>query len=123
MSAAYRHQSERIRVLFAFGVSPEFFNLPGDRIGVVIDALKETFAGLDEKFGVRVLGTLDDDETMIGPSTTWPWTCYILADAPDRDAVSAVCNLLRETPVDGDRLWRYVTVEARLGRPLFFGEP
>jgi hypothetical protein len=36
--------------------------------------------------------------------------------------VAAVCNLLRATEVEGARLWKYLKVEARLGRPLFFGE-
>ena len=69
------------------------------------------------------LGTLDDDETMVGEATTWPWTCYVLAEAPDRDAVSAVCSLVRELQADGTPLWKYLKVEARLGRPLFFAEP
>jgi hypothetical protein len=47
----------------------------------------------------------------------------VLADAPDRDAVAAVCNLLREVEVEDARLWKYLKVEARIGRPLFFAEP
>jgi hypothetical protein len=120
---AYREKGEGVRVLFAFGVSQTFFELERDQIGPVIEALKRTFSDLHERFGVQVLGTLDDDETMVGPSVTWPWTCYILADAPDAGAAAAVCNLLRETSVGPDRLWKYIKVEARVGRPLFFGEP
>ena len=53
------------------------------------------FANLGERFGLNVLGTMDDSQMMVGSSSTWPWTCYILADAPDLAAVAAVCNLLR----------------------------
>ena len=89
----------------------------------MIEAIKAAFSSLEERFGVRVLGTLDDDETMVGPSITWPWTCYILAHAPDPGAAAAVCNLLRETTIGSDRLWKFMKIEARVGRPLFFGEP
>ncbi|MBA2474969.1 MAG: hypothetical protein H0V40_09550 [Actinobacteria bacterium] len=64
---------------------------------------------------------MDDDRLMVGSSATWPWTCYILADAPSLEAVAAVCNVVREAEVDGARLWRYLRIEARVGRPLFFG--
>ena len=33
--------------------------------------------------GVRVLGNLDDDQIMVGPSVAFPWTTYVLADVPD----------------------------------------
>jgi hypothetical protein len=31
-----------------------------------------------------------------------------------------VCNIVRETEAAGARLWKYLRVEARVGRPLFF---
>ncbi|KOG88887.1 iacB, partial [Streptomyces varsoviensis] len=46
---------------------------------------------------------------------------YILADVPDVATAAEVCGIVRETPVGESRLWRYLRVEARLGRPLFFG--
>jgi hypothetical protein len=46
----------------------------------------------------------------------------VLADAPDLEAVTSVCNLLRDIPVGEFRLWRYMRVEARVGRPLFFAQ-
>ena len=112
-----------LRVLFAFGVTEAFFGAERSSVSSVAEALTRGFADLEQRFGVRVLGTLDDDETMVGATATWPWTCYVLAEAPSRAAVAAVCNILREEAVDDDRLWKYVKVEARLGRPLFFGEP
>jgi len=119
---AYREKPARIRVLFAMGVTQDFYRGDLKRIPLVMEACKEAFRDLSSRFDVDVLGTLDDDETMLGASETWPWTCYILADAPDRDAVTAVCHQVRETMVgDDERLWKYLKIEARLGRPLFFG--
>jgi hypothetical protein len=121
--APYRESTTGIRVLFAFGLTRDFFTAERSRIPPLMEALKREFADLEGRFGVRVLGTLDDDETMVGATETWPWTCYILAEAPDRAAVAAVCNLLREVEVGDARLWKYMKVEARVGRPLFFAEP
>ena len=70
--------------------------------------------------GSLYFGTMDDDELMVGNSPSWPWTCY-LADCPDLDCVTRVCNVVRETEIDGARLWKYLRVEARVGRKLFFG--
>jgi hypothetical protein len=120
----YRPKPEQIRVLFALGTTSDFYSDDGSAIPLVMEACKEAFRDLESRFGVHVLGNLDDDETMLGPSDAWPWTCYILADAPSRDAVAAVVNQLRTTTVgeSGHRLWRYLKIEARLGRPLFFGQ-
>lgn len=107
-------------MLFCIGVSQGFFEADDGRREHVTDALRSGFDDLRGRFGIEVLGTLDDDELMVGPSVVWPWTAYILADAPDLDAVAAVCNLVRETPVGPDRLWRFLRIEARVGRPLFF---
>lgn len=111
------------RALFAFGLTSGFFSEDRSNIPPIMEALKSGFDRLEERFGVRVLGTLDDDETMVGATDTWPWTCYVLAEVPDRAAVAAVCGLLREIRVGDTPLWKYLKVEARLGRPLFFAEP
>jgi hypothetical protein len=121
--ARYRASVSGRRALFAFGLTQEFFNEDRARIPAIMEALKSSFADLEQRFGVRVLGTLDDDEMMVGATKTWPWTCYILADVPDHAAVASVCNLLRETEIGEARLWKYLKIEARLGRPLFFAEP
>jgi hypothetical protein len=120
--ADYRDRdSDALRVLFCIGVSQTFFEQEADRLSELIPAIKEAFADLNGRFGLEVLGTLDDDELMVGPSPTWPWTAYILADAPDLGAVRAVCNIVRDAPVGQHRLWRYLRIEARVGRRLFFG--
>ena len=112
---------EQLRVLFCIGVTPAFFEMKADQIGEVTPAVGRAFEDLAGRFGVTVLGTMDDDELMVGSSTAWPWTAYVLADAPDLAAVTGICNIVRETPVGDYRLWRYLRIEARVGRPLFFG--
>jgi hypothetical protein len=122
MEASYREQQDMsLRVLFCFGVSQTFFEQDAAAVPELAGAITKAFEDLAGRFGVRVLGTMDDDELMVGPSVAWPWTAYILADAPSLEAVSAVCNILRETEVGAGKLWKYMRVEARVGRPLFFG--
>jgi hypothetical protein len=116
------HDEAGVRALLCIGVTQSWFDADRSRLAPVGDALKEAFSGLRDRFGVEVLGTLDDDTTMVGPTVGWPWTSYILVHAPDREAVAALCNLLRVTLVDGERLAKYVKVEARIGHSLFFGE-
>ena len=119
---SYRDKEKNaLRVLFCFGVTPAFFEDDPATIPERVQALTAAFADLGGRFGLKVLGTMDDDELMVGHSTTYPWTAYILAEAPSLDAVTSVCDLVRSTEVGTARLWRYLRVEARVGRPLFFG--
>jgi hypothetical protein len=122
VAESYRESDGRaLRVLFCFGVTQSFFDEDPGHVGEIAGAIATAFEDLGGRFGLTVLGTMDDDELMVGSSLTWPWTCYILADAPDLEAVTKVCNVLREAEVGGSRLWKYLKVEARVGRPLFFG--
>jgi hypothetical protein len=108
-----------LRALFCGAVTQNFFDLPSDQIGSVLQATGAMLRALREMPGVEVIGTLDDDQTMVGPSPVgWPWTFYILADVVDYETVVAACNLFRVTPVGEYRLWRYMRVEARVGREL-----
>ncbi|MFN8225009.1 MAG: hypothetical protein U0R50_17390 [Gaiellales bacterium] len=119
---SYRErETKQLRVLFCLGVTQAFFDEAPDTIPARAEAIRTAFADLSGRFGIRVLGTMDDDELMVGASTAYPWTAYILADAPNLEAVSAVCNIVRESPAGAARLWRYLRIEARVGRPLFFG--
>ena len=111
----------KIRTLFCISVRQNFFDLPWSDIGQVWQAFGQMMAGIANMEGVDILGTLDDDQTMVGATATgFPFTAYILADMPDRDAVTAACNLFRTTEVGdgGHRLWKYCSVEARMGRAL-----
>jgi hypothetical protein len=121
MSSYREREGESLRVLFRIGVSQTFFEEEAGRLPELIPAITDAFDDLGGRFGIEVLGTIDDDELMVGPSSSWPWTAYILADAPSVDAVVAVCNIVRETGVGPHRLWRYLRIEARVGRKLFFG--
>ena len=97
MSDYREGETGTLRVLFCFGVSQSFFDEIPARVPELIDAVRAAFDDRKGRFGISVLGTMDDDELMVGPSLNFPWTAYILADAPDLRAVTAVCNVLRET--------------------------
>ncbi len=122
MAEDYREkEASALRVLFCFGVTQSFFDADPASVPAIAKTITDAFADLGGRFGIRVLGTMDDDELQVGASIVWPWTAYVLADVPDIETVTKVTNLLRETEVDGSRLWKYMRVEARIGRPLFFG--
>lgn len=109
-----------LRVLFCIGINQNFFDLPAGGGGAVWKAFVSMMDELHALPGVRVIGDIDDDAHLVGPSDGWPWTCYILADVDSQETVKAACNLFRTTPVgDGEfLLWRYAKIEARIGRPL-----
>jgi hypothetical protein len=122
MTDDYREKERQdLRVLFCFGVTQSFFEADPASVPRIAAAITDAFADLAGRFGILVLGTMDDDELQVGASVVWPWTAYVLADVPDLETVGKVTNLLRETEVEGARLWKYMRVEARVGRPLFFG--
>ncbi|WZH51222.1 MAG: hypothetical protein PIR53_14505 [Nocardioides alkalitolerans] len=113
--------AEPLRVLFCFGINQNFFDLPTGELtsGDVWTATLELLAGLRDLPGLDVIADIDDDAHMVGPSDGWPWTFYVLADAADQGVVKAACNLLRTIRVGGThQLWRFMKVEARMGRPL-----
>jgi hypothetical protein len=108
-----------LRALFCCAVTQNFFDLPASEIGTVWHATGAMLGALRDLPGVTILGIMDDDQTMVGPSPSgWPWTFYIMADVADYATAVAVCNLFRITPVGEYRLWRYMRVEARVGREL-----
>ncbi|PZU10771.1 hypothetical protein [Sphingomonas sp.] len=108
-----------LRALLCGAVTQNFFDLPADAIGPVWQATGEMLKGVRDLPGVKILGTLDDDELMVGTSPNgWPWTFYIMADMPDHATVVAACNLFRTTAVGEHLLWKYMRVEARIGRDL-----
>ncbi len=109
-----------LRVLFCIGVNQNFMDGSAQDMKDVWVAFLAMMRGIRDLPGVRVLGNLDDDQIMVGPSVHFPWTTYVLADVPDYDTVTAACNLFRVTPVgDGaHKLWKYMRVEARIGREL-----
>lgn len=108
------------RALFCFGLTQEFFNADNDTRAAVGAAIAAAFDNLEGRFGVKVLGTFDDDLLQCGPTPAFPWISYILADVPDLESAVAITNLVR-TPFRDHRIVKYMRVEARVGHPLFFG--
>jgi len=108
------------RVLFCIGINQNFMDSTKDVMGDVWQAFSAMMKGIADLPGLEVLGIMDDDRIMVGPSATAPWTAYIMADVPDIETVIAGCDLFRSTPVgDGTyTLWKYAKVEARVGRQL-----
>lgn len=103
-----------IRALVCAGVLPSFFKATPEERKQVFKRCHEVFSGWGERYGINVLGSLDDDQLQIGPTLGYPWTFYVLCDAPDHATLTKVVNQLRE----GDQpLYRYVKLEVRLGRP------
>ncbi|KOR00511.1 hypothetical protein [Pluralibacter gergoviae] len=113
-------QANTLRVLFCIGVNQNFFDAPASEAKQVWAAFGVMMKGIEETPGIRVIGNMDDDQLMVGPSSASPWTTYVLADAERLENVAAVCNLFRTTPVgDGaSKLWKYCKIEARVGREL-----
>ena len=109
-----------LRVLFCMGINQNFFDATPEEAKAVLAAFGEMLNGIHDLEGVHVYGNLDDDQSMVGPSTGFPWTTYLLADVPNIETVHAACNLLRTTVVgDGPfKLWKYCKIEARVGREL-----
>ena len=108
----------KLRVLFCIGVNQNFFDATPAEAKQVWGAFGVMMKGMEEAPGIRVIGNMDDDQLMVGPSTTAPWTTYVLADADTLENVAAVCNLFRTTPVGESKLWKYCKIEARVGREL-----
>lgn len=111
--------ADPLRVLFCMGINQNFFDLPKAQIGTVWTAFAGMLRDMEDMDGVTVLGNMDDDAHVVGPSDGWPWTCYVLADVRDQETVKSACNLFRTTMVDEEHaLWRYAKIEARMGRAL-----
>jgi hypothetical protein len=121
VSAGYRaDESQGLRVLLCMAVTQTMCDEEQEKLPEIFAKVEEAFRDLEGRFGLRVLGTFDDDQIMIGSSTGWPWTAYVLADAPDYPSIVKACNVIRETLVGPHRLWRYLRLEARVGRRLVF---
>ena len=109
-----------LRALVCIGITQEFSSERRDKLKAIGAAVEEAFADLSERFGVRVLGTFDDDLLQAGPREAYPFISYILLEVPDVETAMKVTNLVR-TPFEDGRLTRYLKVETRIGHRLFFG--
>lgn len=120
MTGAEALLKDGLRALFCIGLTQEFFSLPQAEVPPLAAALTAAFDDLEGRFGVKVLGTFDDDLLQVGVATGYPFISYILAAVPDMKAAVEVTNLLR-SPYGDHRLARYFRMEARMGHELFFG--
>ncbi|HYH21672.1 MAG TPA: hypothetical protein VD995_23945 [Azospirillum sp.] len=109
-----------LRVLFCISVNQNFMDATAEEAGHVWQAFSRMMKEMSTLPGAKIIGTLDDDRSMVGPSKGYPFTCYFMTDMPDYDTVVAACNLFRTIPVgDGTyKLWKYCAVETRIGREL-----
>lgn len=108
------------RVLFKIDVTQDFFHLDADTEQALGKVLAETFDDLNGRFGLRVLGTFDDDLLYCGETFGTPSLSYILAELPALESALEVTNLVRSR-FRGAKLAKYVRIEARIGHRLFFG--
>src|SRR5699024_4068352 len=112
--------TEALHTLFCVGNNQNFFNLPKSEIGPVWEATQEFLRSLRDRDGENVIGTMDDDAHIVGPSHSYPWTFYILADVRDQEIVKEACKLLRTILVGEFALWKYLKIDARMCRELVF---
>lgn len=123
MSAIPSPTTFPIRVLFCIGITQTFFDLPTAKQPEVFAGFVAAFGNLEERFGLKLLGTLDDDRIQVGQSVGHPCTSYILAEVQDLETIVKVCDQLRQTAVGDGQLWRYARIETRIGRPAFTESP
>ena len=116
-----REEAPQLRVIFTFSLTEEFYSADVEHVNAMVEAITGALDDLAGRFGVVPLAGIDEDLVHVGYSSSPGGGLSIIADAPTLDAVIAVCNVLRETPVLEYRLWKYSTVEVRIGRPLLLG--
>ena len=68
---------QSLRVLLCIGINQNFFDAPAEEAKQVWSAFGDMWEGIHTLEGVQVLGNLDDDQSMVGPSFGYPWTTYI----------------------------------------------
>ncbi|MDO6806301.1 hypothetical protein Q4595_27845, partial [Wenyingzhuangia sp. 1_MG-2023] len=65
-----------LRVLFCMGINQNFMDAPREEQLDVWAAFGEMWNGIHDMDGVTVIGNMDDDQSMVGPSSGYPWTTY-----------------------------------------------
>ena len=104
-----------VRVLVCAGVLPANFDASAEERKYVFDKCREVFGGWKERFGIDVLASLDDDQLQIGPTLGYPWTFYVMCDAPSHEVMIDVVDQLRR----GERpLFKFIKLDVRIGRPV-----
>jgi hypothetical protein len=111
-----------MRVLLCLSATQCYYDETPEGQEKVKAALGEAFGNLEERFGVRVLGGIDDDLLSHGATHLPHYRAYILLDAPDFGSVVKLCEVAKKTAVGPYCLLRYMGIDARIGRPLPFIE-
>ncbi len=88
-----------LRVLFCIGVNQNFFDATPAEAKQVWGAFGVMMKGMEETPGIRVIGNMDDDQLMVGPSTTarGPPTCWRMPTAWKAWRRSATCSAPRRS--------------------------
>jgi hypothetical protein len=106
--------------MFCIGALQGYFDQAGTAKGWdVLGTTREILSGIEKEFGVKILSTMDDDQLSVGAADGWPFTGYVVADAPSLDSVVGVCDAVKQSRVGDEPLTKFIRFEARLGRPLF----
>ena len=111
-----------LRVLLCLAATQNFYDGTDEERAEVKLALRRAFGQLGTRFAVRVLGSIDDDLLSHGASQLPHYRAYILLDADDFETVVELCKVVKEVEAGPHRLWRYVGIDARVGRQLPFVE-
>ena len=111
-----------LRVLLCLAAAHTYYEAEDDEQEAVKAGLKRAFERLEERFDVRVLGAIEDDLLAHGATHLPHYRAYILLAARDLDTAVELCKVVKETRVGPYRLWRYLGLDARLGRTLPFVE-
>ena len=82
-----------LRVMFCGAVLQNFFDLPPAEIGKVWQATGEMLKGIRDLPGVQVIGTLDDDLTMVGTSSPDYPTAGRSSRSPSKICQIANCHV------------------------------
>ena len=107
--------ADSLRVLFCIGVLPDFFAADAETQGALLAGIPAAFEDLGGRFGIEVIGTMDDDELMVGPSFPGPGPPTSSPTLPTSRPSPAVCDIMRSTRIGEDRLWRFMRIRRASG--------
>jgi hypothetical protein len=111
-----------LRVLLCLVATQSYYDAEPEEQEKVKAALREGFGLLDERFDIRLLGGFDDDLLSHGATHLPHYRAYILLDTANLNTVVNLCRVVKETRVGPYCLWRYLGIDARIGRRLPFIE-
>ena len=109
----------RYRVMMCGGILPGWYEASvEERKKNILPRFKEVIRNWQEKFHVRLIGTIDDDLFTAGPSGSAPWNFYLLYEVDHLEKVTAMINSIRRYEEGQPLLDRYFRFEAIIGKPF-----